>query len=153
MLLLIKCASSLQMLLIFLALYVFLTWSYIFPCETPTRQVERLLSAEQKATDYKSPDDGIAPDHRPTNACTRYNQVLVTDILGLFEIAWMWTKTRDSANSMEYFLQCGISDILRPLISVLMLLSNQYDFPCCFWIQNNVFLFSWLELWRIFPVY
>lgn len=35
-------------------------------------QVERLLSAEQKATDYRSPDDGIAPDHRPTNACTRY---------------------------------------------------------------------------------
>lgn len=38
-------------------------------------QVERLLSAEQKATDYKSPDDGIAPDHRPTNACTRYIQL------------------------------------------------------------------------------
>lgn len=34
-------------------------------------QVERLLSAEQKAADYRSPDDGIAPDHRPTNACTR----------------------------------------------------------------------------------
>ncbi|EOY25456.1 Exocyst complex component sec10 isoform 1 [Theobroma cacao] len=33
--------------------------------------VERLLSAEQKATDYCSPDDGMAPDHRPTNACTR----------------------------------------------------------------------------------
>ncbi|GJX04176.1 exocyst complex component SEC10B-like protein, partial [Tanacetum coccineum] len=30
---------------------------------------ERLLSAEQKVTDYKSPDDGIVPDHRPTNAC------------------------------------------------------------------------------------
>ncbi|KAH6758437.1 exocyst complex component sec10 [Perilla frutescens var. frutescens] len=31
----------------------------------------RLLSAEQKVTDYCSPDVGIAPDHRPTNACTR----------------------------------------------------------------------------------
>jgi hypothetical protein len=43
---------------------------YNFLWETPT-QVERLLSAEQKATDYRSPDDGMAPDHRPTNACTR----------------------------------------------------------------------------------
>ncbi|KAI6707717.1 hypothetical protein NL676_010679 [Syzygium grande] len=39
--------------------------------ETLMAEVERLLSAEQKQTDYRSPDDGIAPDHRPTNACTR----------------------------------------------------------------------------------
>ncbi|GFY92489.1 exocyst complex component sec10 [Actinidia rufa] len=39
--------------------------------ETVMAEVERLLSAEQKATDYQSPEDGIAPDHRPTNACTR----------------------------------------------------------------------------------
>ncbi|KAG8364205.1 hypothetical protein BUALT_Bualt19G0104100 [Buddleja alternifolia] len=39
--------------------------------ETVMAEVERLLSAEQKATDYRSPDDGIGPDHRPTNACTR----------------------------------------------------------------------------------
>ncbi|KAL8027615.1 hypothetical protein ABFX02_14G107300 [Erythranthe guttata] len=39
--------------------------------ETVMAEVERLLSAEQKATDYRSPDDGIAPDHRPTTACTR----------------------------------------------------------------------------------
>ncbi|XP_042506058.1 exocyst complex component SEC10b-like isoform X2 [Macadamia integrifolia] len=39
--------------------------------ETVMAEVERLLSAEQKATDYRSPDDGIAPDHRATNACTR----------------------------------------------------------------------------------
>lgn len=39
--------------------------------ETVMAEVERLLSAEQKPSDYKSPDDGIAPDHRPTNACTR----------------------------------------------------------------------------------
>ncbi|EXB51622.1 Exocyst complex component 5 [Morus notabilis] len=38
--------------------------------ETVMAEVERLLSAEQKSTDYRSPDDGIAPDHRPTNACT-----------------------------------------------------------------------------------
>ncbi|XP_048142045.1 exocyst complex component SEC10b-like isoform X2 [Rhodamnia argentea] len=39
--------------------------------ETVMAEVERLLSAEQKTTDYRSPDDGIAPDHRPTNACSR----------------------------------------------------------------------------------
>lgn len=39
--------------------------------ETVMAEVERLLAAEQKTTDYRSPDDGIAPDHRPTSACTR----------------------------------------------------------------------------------
>ncbi|XP_048321286.2 exocyst complex component SEC10b [Ziziphus jujuba] len=39
--------------------------------ETVMAEVERLLSAEQKATDYRAPDDGNAPDHRPTTACTR----------------------------------------------------------------------------------
>ncbi|KAL6007597.1 Exocyst complex component 5 [Asimina triloba] len=39
--------------------------------ETVMAEVERLLSAEQKTTDYRTPDDGNAPDHRPTNACTR----------------------------------------------------------------------------------
>ncbi|XP_075478657.1 exocyst complex component SEC10b-like [Primulina tabacum] len=39
--------------------------------ETVMAEAERLLSAEQKATDYCSSDDGVVPDHRPTNACTR----------------------------------------------------------------------------------
>ncbi|KAJ4951731.1 hypothetical protein NE237_028563 [Protea cynaroides] len=39
--------------------------------ETVMAEVERLLSDEQKATDYRSLDDGIAPDHRQTHACTR----------------------------------------------------------------------------------
>ncbi|ONK57962.1 uncharacterized protein A4U43_C09F6210 [Asparagus officinalis] len=39
--------------------------------DTVMAEVERLLSTEQKATDYRSPDDGITPDHRPTNACIR----------------------------------------------------------------------------------
>ncbi|KAI7735316.1 hypothetical protein M8C21_029733, partial [Ambrosia artemisiifolia] len=34
-------------------------------------EVERLLSAEQKVTDFKSPDDGLMADPRPTIACTR----------------------------------------------------------------------------------
>lgn len=37
--------------------------------ETVIAEVDRLLSTEQKATDYRSPDDGIIPDHRPTSAC------------------------------------------------------------------------------------
>ncbi|XP_031122774.1 exocyst complex component SEC10a-like [Ipomoea triloba] len=39
--------------------------------ETVMAEVERLLSTEQKATDYRSADDCIVPDHRPTIACTR----------------------------------------------------------------------------------
>ncbi|KAL9279248.1 Exocyst complex component SEC10b [Arabidopsis thaliana] len=39
--------------------------------ETVMAEVDRLLSSEQKSTDYRSPDDGIASDHRPTNACIR----------------------------------------------------------------------------------
>ncbi|XP_070027044.1 exocyst complex component SEC10b-like [Nicotiana sylvestris] len=39
--------------------------------ETVMAEVERILSTEQKATDYRSPDDGIAPDHRPTQACSK----------------------------------------------------------------------------------
>lgn len=39
--------------------------------ETVMAEVERVLSTEQKVTDYRSPDDGIAPDHRPTQACSK----------------------------------------------------------------------------------
>ncbi|KAK9715956.1 hypothetical protein RND81_06G201500 [Saponaria officinalis] len=39
--------------------------------DTVMAEVERLLSAEQKATDFRSPEDGIVPDHRPTSACSR----------------------------------------------------------------------------------
>ncbi|KAL8554697.1 hypothetical protein ACS0TY_002763 [Phlomoides rotata] len=39
--------------------------------DTVMAEVERLLSTEQKATDYRSSDDGIGPDHRATIACTR----------------------------------------------------------------------------------
>ncbi|XP_052113668.1 exocyst complex component SEC10b [Arachis duranensis] len=39
--------------------------------ETVMAEVERLLSAEQKATDYRTSDDNLVPDHRATNACTR----------------------------------------------------------------------------------
>lgn len=39
--------------------------------ETVMAEVERLLSSEQRTTDYRPLDDGIVPDHRPTAACTR----------------------------------------------------------------------------------
>ncbi|URE30144.1 Exocyst complex component Sec10 [Musa troglodytarum] len=48
--------------------------------ETVMAEVERLLSAEQKTTDYRTPDDGNAPDHRPTNACISGGLRLKRDI-------------------------------------------------------------------------
>ncbi|KAL1534517.1 Exocyst complex component 5 [Salvia divinorum] len=39
--------------------------------ETVMAEVDRLQSAEQKAADFRSSDDGISPEQRPTNACTR----------------------------------------------------------------------------------
>jgi hypothetical protein len=44
--------------------------------DTIMAEVERLLAAEQKAIDYKPLDDGNAPDHRPTNACTKVTAYL-----------------------------------------------------------------------------
>ncbi|KAJ9542782.1 hypothetical protein OSB04_029288 [Centaurea solstitialis] len=39
--------------------------------DTLIAEVERLLTLEQKPADYKSPDDGLMGDNRPTAACTR----------------------------------------------------------------------------------
>ncbi|KAJ7549386.1 hypothetical protein O6H91_07G051500 [Diphasiastrum complanatum] len=39
--------------------------------DTTMAEVDRLLAAEQKLTDYRPPEDGNLPDHRPTSACTR----------------------------------------------------------------------------------
>ncbi|MCO5584546.1 hypothetical protein L7F22_038474 [Adiantum nelumboides] len=39
--------------------------------DTVMVEVDRLLAAEQKVTDYCPPEDGNVPDHRPTNACIR----------------------------------------------------------------------------------
>ncbi|WMV19975.1 hypothetical protein MTR67_013360 [Solanum verrucosum] len=39
--------------------------------ETVMAEVERVLSTEQKVADYRSPDDSIVPDHRPTQACSK----------------------------------------------------------------------------------
>ncbi|KAB2011900.1 hypothetical protein ES319_D09G051800v1 [Gossypium barbadense] len=48
--------------------------------ETVMAEVDRLLSTEQKAADYHSPDDGMVHDHRPTNACTSGGLRLKRDI-------------------------------------------------------------------------
>ncbi|KAG5251767.1 exocyst complex component SEC10b [Salix suchowensis] len=42
--------------------------------ETVMAEVERLLSAEQKQQIIGHLNDGMAPDHRPTNACTRFRE-------------------------------------------------------------------------------
>ncbi|KAL2629540.1 hypothetical protein R1flu_014226 [Riccia fluitans] len=44
--------------------------------ETIVGEAERLLTAEQKAADYRPLDDGNPPDHRPTTACIRVVQYL-----------------------------------------------------------------------------
>ncbi|KAL3687513.1 hypothetical protein R1sor_013822 [Riccia sorocarpa] len=44
--------------------------------ETIVAEAERLLTAEQKAADYRPLDDGNPPDHRPTTACVRVVQYL-----------------------------------------------------------------------------
>lgn len=46
--------------------------------------MDRLLAAEQKAIDYKPTDDGNAPDHRPTNACTKSVAVIFSLLCVLY---------------------------------------------------------------------
>ncbi|KAI3445897.1 hypothetical protein Pfo_002562 [Paulownia fortunei] len=68
--------------------------------ETVMAEVERLLSAEQKATDYRSPDDGIAPDHRPTSACTR----VVTYLSRVLEAAF---TALEGLNKQAFLTELG----------------------------------------------
>jgi hypothetical protein len=44
--------------------------------DTILAEVERLLAAEQKPSDFRPPSDGALPDHRPTSACQRVVQYL-----------------------------------------------------------------------------
>lgn len=57
-----------------------------------------MLSAEQKATDYRSPDDGIIPDHRATSACTRY---LFFFLLYIGCLCCFWLKPRSEAYAIQ----------------------------------------------------
>nr|DAD48679.1 TPA_asm: hypothetical protein HUJ06_018616 [Nelumbo nucifera] len=68
--------------------------------ETVMAEVERLLSTEQKATDYRSPDDGNAPDHRPTNACTR----VVAYLSRVLEAAF---TTLEGQNKQSFLTELG----------------------------------------------
>ncbi|XP_073013619.1 exocyst complex component 5-like isoform X1 [Typha latifolia] len=51
--------------------------------DTVMAEVER-LSSEQRPTDYRAPDDGTAPDHRPTDACIRVVSYLSRVLEGAF---------------------------------------------------------------------
>lgn len=44
--------------------------------DTFLAEVERLLAAEQKPSDFRPTADGALPDHRPTAACVRVVQYL-----------------------------------------------------------------------------
>ncbi|KAM0855756.1 hypothetical protein ACQ4PT_049565 [Festuca glaucescens] len=63
-------------------------------------KVERLLSSEQKATDYRSPDDGAAPDHRPTNACIR----IVAYLSRVLEVAF---SALEGLNKQSFLTELG----------------------------------------------
>ncbi|XP_016731846.1 exocyst complex component SEC10b isoform X2 [Gossypium hirsutum] len=68
--------------------------------ETVMAEVDRLLSAEQKAADYHSPDDGMVHDHRPTNACTR----VVAYLSRVLETAF---TTLEGLNKQAFLTELG----------------------------------------------
>nr|CAD1824490.1 unnamed protein product [Ananas comosus var. bracteatus] len=68
--------------------------------DTVMAEVERLLSTEQKATDYRSPDDGAAPDHRPTNACIR----VVAYLSRVLEVAF---SALEGLNKQSFLTELG----------------------------------------------
>jgi hypothetical protein len=68
--------------------------------DTVMSEVERLLSLEQKATDYRSPDDGAAPDHRPTNACIR----IVAYLSRVLEVAF---GALEGLNKQSFLTELG----------------------------------------------
>ncbi|KAH7671006.1 Exocyst complex component Sec10-like protein [Dioscorea alata] len=68
--------------------------------ETVMAEVERLLSSEQKPTDFRTPDDGNAPDHRPTNACTR----VVAYLSRVLEVAF---TALEGLNKQSFLTELG----------------------------------------------
>lgn len=68
--------------------------------DTVMSEVERLLSSEQKATDYRTPDDGALPDHRPTNACTR----IVAYLSRVLEVAF---SALEGLNKQSFLTELG----------------------------------------------
>ncbi|CAN6330905.1 unnamed protein product [Urochloa humidicola] len=68
--------------------------------DTVMSEVERLLSSEQKATDYRTPDDGAAPDHRPTNACIR----IVSYLSRVLEVAF---NSLEGLNKQSFLTELG----------------------------------------------
>lgn len=68
--------------------------------DTVMSEVERLLSSEQKATDYRTPDDGAAPDHRPTNACIR----IVAYLSRVLEVAF---SALEVLNKQSFLTELG----------------------------------------------
>ncbi|KAF8658359.1 hypothetical protein HU200_059407 [Digitaria exilis] len=68
--------------------------------DTVMSEVERLLSSEQKATDYRTPDDGAAPDHRPTNACIR----IVAYLSRVLEVAF---NALEGLNKQSFLTELG----------------------------------------------
>ncbi|XP_078436856.1 exocyst complex component sec10 [Wolffia australiana] len=68
--------------------------------DTVISEVERLLSAEQKSTDFRSADDGTTPDHRPTNACTK----VVAYLSRVLEVAF---TSLEGLNKQSFLTELG----------------------------------------------
>lgn len=68
--------------------------------DTVMAEVERLLSTEQKASDYRSSDDGIATDHRPTTACMR----VTTYLSRVLEVAF---TALEGLNKQSFLTELG----------------------------------------------
>lgn len=68
--------------------------------DTVMAEVERLLSTEQKTTDYRAPDDGNLPDHRSTNACMR----VVGYLSRILEIAF---TALEGLNKQSFLAELG----------------------------------------------
>ncbi|KAG0498550.1 hypothetical protein HPP92_002845 [Vanilla planifolia] len=68
--------------------------------DTVMAEVERLLSTEQKASDYRYPDDGNLPDHRSTNACMR----VVAYLSRVLEVAF---TALEGLNKQSFLTELG----------------------------------------------
>ncbi|CAA6658071.1 unnamed protein product [Spirodela intermedia] len=68
--------------------------------DTVMAEVERLLSAEQKTTDFRSVDDGNAPDHRATTACTK----VVAYLSRVLEVAF---TALEGLNKQSFLTELG----------------------------------------------
>ncbi|PWZ32994.1 Exocyst complex component 5 [Zea mays] len=92
--------------------------------DTVMSEVERLLSSEQKATDYRTPDDGAAPDHRPTNACIR----IVAYLSRVLEVAF---SALEGLNKQSFLTELFPAPFFHQLRKNLVECLEPCSWCCC----------------------